>query len=92
MVDETKVNFSLWTVLGFLVLLFGLCFSYLFVSQANSKEDRIKSDQAQCDRITRMETQYVFILEGQQRIEAKLDRYNNEVKNKRTNISDLRWK
>ena len=92
MTENTRVRFDLWAVLGFLVLLFSLCFGYLFNAQAVSKDERIKSDQAQVERLVRLETQYGSIIAGQDRIEVKLDNYNRELKNKKTNVGDLKWR
>jgi hypothetical protein len=92
MTENTRVRFDLWAVLGFLVFLFSICFGYLFNAQAVSKDERIKSDQAQVERIVRLETQYESIIAGQGRIEKKLDDYTKEAKIKKTNISDLKWR
>lgn len=95
----TKVRFDLWTVLGFLALIFAICFGYLFNAQAVSKDERIKSDQALCDRVTKLETQYIHIIDGIEKLTKtvektgdKLDTYRLEVKNKKTKISDIQLK
>ncbi len=60
----TKVRFDLWAVLGFLVLLVGVCVGYLFNAQATNREERQVAIQIVSDRVTRLEANYSFIIEG----------------------------
>lgn len=69
MIDQnssTKVRFDLWAVLAFLTLLGGISIGYLFSAQA----ENLKANQAICDRMTRLEANYQFIIDGI----GKLDR------------------
>lgn len=69
----TKVRFDLWAVLGFLVLLFALCFGYLFNAQAINKEERVRMDQALYDRVTKIETQYGYIVQALEKVSVVAD-------------------
>jgi uncharacterized membrane-anchored protein YhcB (DUF1043 family) len=60
----TRVKFDLWAVLGFLVLLVGICVGYLFVAQAANKEERQGQVQALDKRVTVIEINYEHILKG----------------------------
>ncbi len=60
----TKVRFDLWAVLAFLTLLGGICIGYLFNAQMISRDERKAMDQALDIRVSRIEVNYGFIVEG----------------------------
>ncbi len=65
MADETtKVRFDFWTVLGFLVVLMAACLGYLFTAQGTNRDESRGAIQAVSDRTTKLEMQYVYIVEG----------------------------
>lgn len=92
---EPKVQFHLWAVLGFLLILGAICVGFL-----NAKQDKAEEkQQVIVSRVVTLETQYVNIIKGLDMLTAtveknndKLDAYKNEVRNKKTNVSDLKWK
>jgi exonuclease VII small subunit len=67
--QTTKVRFSLWGVLAFLVVLSGVCFGYLFTAQATTKDDQNKINQAVNERVIKLEERYMYICNGITRIE-----------------------
>jgi hypothetical protein len=82
----TRVKFDLWAVLGFLVVLSGLSMGYLFNAQANSKAERIASDQMLDTRMTKLEAHVGFIIEGindlkrgQKDVERSLDTHEKST-------------
>jgi peptidoglycan hydrolase CwlO-like protein len=92
---EPKVQFHLWAVLGFLVLLGAICVGFLNAEQKAASEKQ----QAIAERVITLETQYCNIIKGIDKLTLtvektsdKLDDYRAAVKNKKTNMSDLQWK
>jgi len=93
--EVTGVRFHLWAVLGFLVLLFAICVGFLNAEQRTAAEKQ----QATTGRVVILETQYSYIIKGLDALTItvkenndKLDAYKNEVRGKKTNMSDLQWK
>lgn len=91
----TNVSFSLWAVLSFLVFLGAICVTFLNTKQEVADEKQ----QVTIARVVKLETQYDYIIKGLDMLTItveknndKLDSYKNEVRNKKTNVSDLRWK
>ena len=92
---ETTVKFHLWLVLGFLVILGAVCVTFLNAEQDVTKEKQ----QVIIARVVKLETQYDYIIKGLdaltvvvERNNDKLDAYKNEIRNKKTSVSDLKWK
>ena len=95
MSTEPKVQFHLWAVLGFLVLLGAICVGFLNTEQkeANQKQQETIS------RVITLEAQYCSIIKGLDKLTLtvektsdKLDDYRNTVNNRKTKMSDLQWK
>ena len=92
---EPKVQFHLWAVLGFLLILGAICVGFL-----NARQDKADDkQQAVVSRVVTLEANYDNIIKGLDKLTAtveknndKLDTYRNEVKNKKTNMTDLKWK
>lgn len=61
---DTKVRFSLWSVLAFLVILAAACIGYLFNSQAAARDETRTANQQVCDRVTRLETNFSYVVQG----------------------------
>lgn len=57
---DTKVQFSLWAVLGFLCVIAVILFGDLYGSQRSNQ----KANQDVCDRVTKLESNYNFIISG----------------------------
>jgi hypothetical protein len=92
---ETRVRFNLWVVLGFIVALFAAVAGYINTEQCVIRDRQ----QVVIQRVTRLETQYGFIISSIERLTEvmekasdKLDGYRKEVKDKKTSIHDLQWK
>jgi len=60
-----KIKMELWAVLAFLVALTGICISYLFNSQADSKV----AHNVLSERVVKVETNYTHIVTGIERLE-----------------------
>ena len=93
--EDTKVRFDLWTVLGFLTLLAGICLGYLFMAQGADRTEQQKTQkdvavlQERYESINQKLDKVITTLE---KTADKLDAYKNEVREKKTNVSDLKWK
>jgi hypothetical protein len=57
---NTNVTFSLWAVLGFLCAIAFILFGDLYGSQRSNQ----KANQDVCDRVTKLEANYNFIIDG----------------------------
>jgi len=95
LVPEPKVQFHLWAVLSFLVVLFMGIVTFLHSEQSDTKNKQ----QAVAERVAILETQYFNIINGinhltrsVEKTSEKLDDYRNTVNNKKTKMSDLQWK
>lgn len=75
MKDETSVRFNLWAVLAFLCLLGGICFAYLFNVQT---EARVTTT-THSERITKLETNYDFIIDKLNDIKISQDEVKKEL-------------
>ena len=58
--EETTIKFKLWAVLGFLVVLVGIGFSYLFIVQTSAAVERTNIS----ERVIRTEMSIAYIVEG----------------------------
>jgi len=83
--NETKVWFNLWAVLGFVLLLGAIGFTYLHAEGSKTKEKQ----QEVIQRVTKLETQYVFIIErlegltrAVEKSTDKLDAHTKDTKRK----------
>lgn len=85
----TKVRFDLWAVLGFLIIIVATGFGYLFTAQAENAKERQKENQAVCDRVTKLETQYYFITEGIKELREGQKDLVATIKRKAKNGNDL---
>jgi uncharacterized membrane-anchored protein YhcB (DUF1043 family) len=93
--DESKVRFDLWTVLGFLVLLVGICLGYLFLAQGADRVDQQKTQKDVAvlqERYENINQKLDKLIVTMEKTVDKLDAYKNEVRAKKTNVSDLKWK
>ena len=61
---ESMVKFKLWPVLAFLVLLSAIGMGYLFTVQGGSRDESRAARQILSERITTMEANYRYIVEG----------------------------
>ena len=75
----TKVRFDLWAVLAFLCLLAALSIGYLFTAQAKT-QDKV---QDVCDRTTRIEANYEFIVKTLGKLEQGQEALVRAVRNGR---------
>ena len=81
--ENSKVRFSLWAVLAFIVLLGAICVNFLNADQVKTKEKQ----QEIIQRITKLEMQYSFIIEKLgtltiviEKATDKLDKHREESK------------
>ena len=98
MTDEnivSKVRFDLWAVLGLLIALGGICVGYLNAEQVKTKEKQ----QAVIERVTKIETQYCYIIErldglkaSSERTADKVDALKSEIRGRKISVSDLKWR
>ena len=73
--EETKVNFSLWYVLGFIVLLFSVVASYL-----NGESQGVKATvQINGQRISRLEEQNAYIIKALDKLMVVVDSVDDKV-------------
>src|SRR5512133_3893837 len=72
MTEETKVKFSLWAVLGFLVLIAAILFGDLYLGQRSIQAKSLEMNQAVCTRVTILEESFKAIREDSKDIKAGL--------------------
>jgi len=73
--ETTKVRFELWCVLGFMLVLGMIVSGFLYDALATGKRERIATNQIVESRLTKLETNYVYIMNGLD----KLERSNEKV-------------
>ena len=87
----TNVRFSLWSVLGFLVLITGICIGYLFNSQALIRDESRIARQNISERLIKIETNYAYLVEGINEIKNNQEVMMSLVVKNQKKV-DTRWK
>lgn len=62
--NETKVRFSLWGVLTFLVVLMGICVGYIFADMVMFRTESRVDRQSIRERLIKIETNYAYLVES----------------------------
>jgi hypothetical protein len=74
MTETTKVRFDLWLVLGFIILLGGVVSGFLYDALATGKKERLASQQHLTERLVKLETNYIYIMSGLDKLERGNDK------------------
>jgi len=73
--NDAKVRFDLWAVLGFLVIAGASSFTFLY---AEGKETKLKQQEV-IQRVTRLETQYEHIIKGLEKVANIIDESSKKL-------------
>ena len=90
MSEDTKVQFSLWAVLTFLVILGGLSLGYLFDAQGRMRDKQQQDNQEICERTAKLEANIVYIVEGIKELKDGQIRVVNALSEQEKTTRDLR--
>jgi len=93
MSETTKVRFDLWCILGFMLLLGMIVSGFLYDALATGKRERIITNQIVESRLTKLETNYVYIMNGLDKLERSNEKVVDALKDhERTTASLMRVK
>ena len=76
---DTQVKFNLWAVLAFLFLAGVSSFTFLY---AEGKETKVKQQEV-IQRVTKLETQYNYIIEGLRDLKISVDESSRKLETHR---------